>query len=75
LEEVIHVNENQTTSFKKANKHWNILFISLLNHFYEKSARFRKLGSIISVLTIEKDQVVVLWVLTMEKVGLSIYQE
>jgi hypothetical protein len=24
LEEVIHVNENETTSLKKANRHWNI---------------------------------------------------
>jgi hypothetical protein len=37
-------------------------------------ARSRKLGSIISVLTIEEDQVVVGWVLTMQKVGLSIDQ-
>jgi Na+-transporting NADH:ubiquinone oxidoreductase subunit NqrD len=50
-------------------------FISLVKHFYEKSARFRKLGSIISALTIEEDQVVVAWVLTMQKVGLSIDQQ
>ncbi len=75
LEEVIHVNEDETTSLKKANRHWNNFFkISLFNHLYEKIARSRKLGSIISVLTIEEDQVVVGWVLTMQKVQLSIDQ-
>jgi hypothetical protein len=39
---------------------------------YEKTARCRKLESIISVLTIEEDRVVVAWVWTMQKVGLSI---
>ncbi len=74
--EVIHVNENETTSLKKANTHWNLFFkISLINHFYEKNARSRKLGSTISVLTIEEDQVVGAWVLTMQKVGLSIDQQ
>jgi hypothetical protein len=26
LEEVIHVDENETTSLKKAKRHWNIFF-------------------------------------------------
>jgi len=65
LEEVIHVNEDETTSLKKANRRWNKKnLISLFNHLYEKIARSRKLGSIISVLTIEEDQVVVDWVWT-----------
>jgi hypothetical protein len=66
---------DETTSLMKANRHWNIFFISLFNDFYEKSARFRKLRSIISVLTIEEDQVVVRWVLTMKKVSLLIDQQ
>jgi hypothetical protein len=30
LEEVIHVNENETTSWKKANRHLNIYFFNLI---------------------------------------------
>ncbi len=74
--EVIHVNEDETTSLKKANRHWNNFFFK--SHcfiiYMKNIARSRKLGSIISVLTIEEDQVVVGWVLTMQKVGLSIDQ-
>jgi hypothetical protein len=29
LEEVIHVNENETILLKKANRHWNMFLISL----------------------------------------------
>jgi hypothetical protein len=76
LKEVIHVDENETISLKKANRHWNIFFISLFNHLYENTTRSKKLESIIiSVLTIEEDQVVVAWVLTMQKIRLSIDQQ
>ncbi len=66
------------TSLKKANRHWNNFFkISLFNHLYEKTARSRKLGSIIISVptTTEEDQVVVGWVLTMQKLGLSFDQQ
>jgi len=66
------------TSLKKANRHWNnFLKISLFNHLYEKTARSRKLGSIIISVptTTEEDQVVVGWVLTMQKLGLSFDQQ
>jgi hypothetical protein len=50
----------------------------LFNHLYEKTARSRKFGSIIisvPTTTTEEDQVVVGWVLTMQKLGLSIDQQ
>jgi hypothetical protein len=49
----------------------------LFNHLYEKTARSRKLGSIIISVptTTEEDQVVVGWVLTMQKLGLSFDQQ
>jgi len=49
-EEVIHVNENETTSLKKTNWHWNIFFIiSLFNHLYDKTARSKKLDIVFLV--------------------------
>jgi hypothetical protein len=48
----------------------------LFDHLFEKTTRSKKLGSIIvSVLTREEDQVVVAWVLTMQKIRLSIDQQ
>jgi hypothetical protein len=62
--------ENGTTSLRKGSRHWSIPLTSFLDNMYGKT-KFRKLG-LASMLTVEKDQVVVAWVLSMEEVGLSI---
>jgi len=66
LEEAM--DENVTTSLRKASRHWNIPHTSLSYHLYGK-IRFRKLGPR-GVLIVEEDQVVIAWVLSMQKVGL-----
>jgi hypothetical protein len=63
LEEAMDAMENQTIFFRRASKQWNILLTSLSNHLYGKT-RTRKLGPI-GILTLEEDQVVVAWVLSM----------
>jgi hypothetical protein len=62
--------ENGTTSFKKARRHWNIPFTSLFDHLCGKT-KSRKLGPI-GLLIVEKNHVVVAWVLFMQEIGLSI---
>jgi hypothetical protein len=62
--------ENGTTSLKKTNRHWNIIFTSLFDRLYGKT-RSRKRGPT-GMLTKEEDQVVVAWFFSMQKVGLSI---
>jgi len=62
--------ENGTTSLRKASKHWNIPLTSLFDHLYGKT-RSKKPG-LANMLTIEENQVVVAWVLSMQEVGLSI---
>jgi len=53
LEEAMDAIENGTTSLRKANRHWNIPFISLSNHLYGKT-KSRKLG-LVGMLTIKED--------------------
>jgi hypothetical protein len=43
LEEVIHVNENETILLKKANRHWNMFLISLFNICMRKLQDLRNL--------------------------------
>jgi hypothetical protein len=62
--------KNGTTSLRKASRHWNIPLTSLSDHLYGKT-RLRKPGPT-NMLTIEEDQVVVAWILSMQKVGLLI---
>jgi len=62
--------ENETISLRKASKDWNIHLTSLFDHLYGKT-RFRKHGPA-SVLIVEGDQVMVVWVFSMQEVGLSI---
>jgi hypothetical protein len=62
--------ENRTTLLRKASMHSNIPLTSLSNHLYGKT-RSRKPGPT-SMLTVEEDQVVVAWVLSMPEVGLLI---
>jgi hypothetical protein len=62
--------QNATISLSKASRHWNIPFISLFDHLNGKT-RYKKPGPT-CVLIVEKDQVVVTWVLFMQEVGLSI---
>jgi hypothetical protein len=59
--------ENGTTSLRKASRHLNIDFTSLSNHLYGKT-RFKKPRPT-SVLTKEKDHVVVAWVFICRKLG------
>jgi hypothetical protein len=53
LDEAMDAIENGTTLLRKVSRHWNIFFISLSNHLYEKT-RSRKLGPI-GVLTLEEN--------------------
>jgi hypothetical protein len=53
LKEAINAIENGTTSLKKANKHSNILLMTISNQLYGKT-RFRKLAPT-CVLTVEED--------------------
>jgi len=53
--------ENGTSLLKKISRHWSIPLISLFDHLYGKT-RSRKLGPI-RVLTLEENQVVIVWVL------------
>ncbi len=62
--------ENGTTSLQKANKHQNISFTSLFDHLYGKT-RSRKLRPV-NMLIVEEDQAMVVWVFSMQEVGLSI---
>ncbi len=62
--------QNATTSLKKASKHQNISFTSLLDHLNGKT-RYKKLGPT-GVLIVEEDQIVDTQVLSMQEVGLSI---
>jgi hypothetical protein len=61
--------ENGITSLKKASRHWNIPFTSLFDHLYGKT-KSRKFG-LVGVLIVE-DQAMVVWVLSMQEVGLLI---
>jgi hypothetical protein len=53
LEEAMDAVENETTSLKKASRHWNIPLTLLSDHLYGKT-RSRKLGPI-GVLTLEEN--------------------
>ncbi len=70
LEEAMDAIENGTNSLRKASRHQNIPLTSLFNHLYGKT-RSRKLG-LVSVLIVEKNQIMVVWVLSMQEIGLSI---
>jgi len=70
LEEALDVIKNETTSLRKTSRHWNIHLTSLSNHLYGKT-RFRK-PKPASVLIVEEDQAMVVWVFSMQEVGLSI---
>jgi hypothetical protein len=63
LEATMDVVENKITSLWGANKFWGILVISLFNHLYGKT-KSRKIGPL-GVLTQEKDEIIVAWVLSM----------
>ncbi len=62
--------ENGTTSLRKASKHLNIALTSLSDHLYGKTRSKKPKPT--SVLTKEKDHVVVTWVFYMQEIGLSI---
>jgi hypothetical protein len=62
--------ENETTSLRKASRHWNTPLTSLSNHLYGNT-RSKKLGPT-CVLIIEEDRVMVGWVLSLHEVELSI---
>jgi hypothetical protein len=62
--------ENMQTFLRKFNKLWNILLTSLSNHLNGKT-RTQKMGLVGVLLTIE-DQVLIKWILAMQKVYLSI---
>jgi hypothetical protein len=70
LEEVMDIIEIETTSSRKANRHWNIPFTSLFDHMNGKT-QSRKYG-LTNVLIKEKDHVIVTWILVVKKIGLSI---
>ncbi len=61
--------EIETTSSRKASRHWNIPFKSLFHHMNDKT-QSRKYG-LSNVLIKEKDHVIVGWTLVVQKVGLS----
>ncbi len=66
----MNVIENGTTSLRKASRHWNIPLTSLFDHLYGKTRSTKPRPT--CVLTIEEDQAVVAWVLSMQEVGLPI---
>ncbi len=49
--------QNATTSLRKANRHWNILFTSLFDHLNGKT-KYKKPGPI-GMLIVKENQVVV----------------
>ncbi len=71
--------KNETTSLKKEKRHWDIfLKISLFNDLYEKNCKIQEtwIDNKCVLTKEEKDQVVVAWVLSIQKVGrLSIDQQ
>jgi hypothetical protein len=62
--------ENGTILSRRPSKHWNIFLTSLFDHLYVKT-KSRKLGPT-NMLIIKENQVMVAWVLSMQKVGLSL---
>ncbi len=70
LEEAMDIIENGTTLLRKASKHYNIPLTSLLEYLYGKTKSWKH--GRIGMRTIEEDQVVVAWILSMQEVGLSI---
>jgi hypothetical protein len=62
--------ESGKTSLRQTNRHWNIPCTFLSNHLNGKT-KSRK-GGLASVLIEKKDEVIVAWILAMQKVGLSI---
>jgi len=69
LETTMDVVERGITSLWGANKFWGILVTSLFDHLNGKT-KSRKIGPP-NVLNEEDDEVVVAWVLNMQKCGLS----
>jgi hypothetical protein len=63
LEATMDVAEKNINFFWGANKFWGIPVISLFNHLYGKT-KSRKIGPL-GVLTQEKDEIIVAWVLNM----------
>jgi hypothetical protein len=63
LEATMDVVESNIISLCGANKFWGILVVSLFNHLYGKT-KSRKIGPL-GVLTQEKDEIIVAWVLSM----------
>jgi len=63
LETTMDVAEKNIIFFGGANKFWGIPVTSLSNHLYGKT-KSRKIGPL-GVLTQEKDEIIVAWVLNM----------
>jgi hypothetical protein len=57
-------------SLRKANKYWNILLTLLSNHLNGRT-KTKKVG-LQGVPTKKEDAALVIWILNMQKVGLSI---
>ncbi len=62
--------ENGIISLRKANRHWNIPFTSLSHHLYGKTRSKKPRPT--CMLIVEENQVVVVWVFSMQEVRLSI---
>ncbi len=70
LKEAMDAIEKRTYSIKRANKSWNILMSSLVDHLNERT-KSKKMG-LGGVLTKEEDVAMTTWTLTMQECGLSI---
>jgi hypothetical protein len=69
LKEAMEVVERRTHSLKKPSQFWNIPFISLFDHINGKT-RFKKM-IYVGVLTDKENEVIVAWILIMQKCKLS----
>jgi hypothetical protein len=69
LEEAMDVIERRTMSLRKPSKHWNIPLTSLSDHLYKKT---RSKKPTTNRCIKNEYQLVVLWVLAIQDVGLSI---
>jgi hypothetical protein len=70
LEIAMDIVERSITSLQEANKFWGISVTSLFDHLYGKT-RSKKIGPP-GVLTKEKEEVIVAWVLNIEECGVSL---
>jgi hypothetical protein len=70
LEEIMDAIESGNTTLRKANRFWSIPLNSLFNHLNGKT--WTKKVRVKGVLTTKEDVTMVIWILAMQKIGLSI---